>query len=315
MNFFSDSLPASQRARGYESALRRYFSSMETAVDVRAEPDTAEAFAARLQFLRVGHLLGALHSSNSPHFLRAGPGPAELDGLDFYFVSEGSISFTSREGTLELKAGEMGLRSANSPFDAHSEHFEMLALGLPSELLRTSGMRQGIDTYKLESGSVLASCLQALLRTAVSRYSDMTPGEGNVLQASILDAVAYLGAGCKEADLCPRHEDRLREVKALALRLISQASLNPESLAREVGMSLRTLHRLFSLSGTTFGAWLRDARLERCWWDLAEVREQRSTVAAIAFGWGFSDLRTFNRAFAARYGMTPTAARRSSGGG
>jgi AraC-like DNA-binding protein len=314
MNFFSDNLPPPERARGYEAALRRYFSTMDTAVNVRSEPDTAESFSAQLQFLRVGHLLGALHSSNSPHFLRAGRGPAEYDGFDFYYVSKGSISFTSREGTLELKAGEMGLRSANSPFDAHSEHFEMLALGLPSEMLRTSGMRRGTDTYKLESSSVLSSCLQALLRTTVSRCSELTPGEGTVLQASILDSVAYLGAGGKEPALGARHEDRLREVKALAMRSISQAGLNPEGLAREVGISLRTLHRLFSVSGTTFGGWLRDARLERCWRDLTDPKGQRSTVAAIAFGWGFSDLRTFNRAFAARYGVTPTAARKSSTG-
>jgi AraC-like DNA-binding protein len=312
MNFFSDSLPASQRARGYEAALRRYFSTIDTAVDVRAEPGTAEDFTAQLQFLRVGHLLGALHSSNSPHFLRAGRGSAEYDGFDFYFVSKGSISFTGREGTVELRAGEMGLRSASSPFDAQSEQFEMLALGLPSEMLRTSGMKRGTDTYKLESNSVLSSCLQALLRTTVARYSDLTPGEGIVLQASILDAVAYLGSGCKEPDPGPRHEDRLREVKAVAMRSISQASLNPEGLAREVGISLRTLHRLFSLSGTTFGGWLRDARLERCWRDLTEPSGPRSTVAAIAFGWGFSDLRTFNRAFAARYGVTPSVARRNS---
>jgi AraC-like DNA-binding protein len=31
---------------------------------------------------------------------------------------------------------------------------------------------------------------------------------------------------------------------------------------------------------------------------------QRETVAAAAFKWGFNDLRTFNRAFSARDGMT-----------
>ena len=86
--------------------------------------------------------------------------------------------------------------------------------------------------------------------------------------------------------------------------------MTPERLAQEAGISLRTLHRLFALSGTTVSNWLREARLERCWRDLRDPERRSSTVAAVAFGWGFGDLRTFNRAFTARYGMTPSEARR-----
>jgi AraC-like DNA-binding protein len=91
---------------------------------------------------------------------------------------------------------------------------------------------------------------------------------------------------------------------------LSIPRMTPERLAQEAGISLRTLHRLFALSGTTVSSWLRAARLERCWRDLRDPTHRSSTVAAVAFSWGFSDLRTFNRAFTARYGMTPSAARR-----
>jgi AraC-like DNA-binding protein len=315
MNFCSDTLPPTERARAYESALRQYFSTMDTEVDVRTEPDNAASFSARLDFLRVGHLLGAVHFSNSPHTLRAGHGPVDYDGFDLYFVTKGQIAFTGSEGTIELHAGDMALRNANSAFEAHSEQFEMLALGLPREMLRAAGAKCGRDSHKFESDSVLSVCLQGLLRTTSSRHADLTPREGTVLQTAILDSVACLAAGGKDPDVCPGHEDRLREIKTLALRSLSLASLNPEQLAREVGVSLRTLHRLFSVSGTTFGLWLREARLERCWLELTDPKQQRATVAAIAFGWGFSDLRTFNRAFAARYGITPTEARKTAVGG
>jgi AraC-like DNA-binding protein len=201
----------------------------------------------------------------------------------------------------------MGLFSANSSFDARSEQFEMVALGLPHEVLHIPG---GNVSRKLAGESGLGTCLGALLGAAMARHADLTLAEAAILQTSILDAIVHLGSEPNRAYVPAPHRDKLREVKALALRSLQIPGLSPSSLAREVGISLRTLHRLFSLSGETFGAWLREARLERCWRELTEPSRAECTIAAVAFGWGFSDLRTFNRALVARYGMTPTAARR-----
>jgi AraC-like DNA-binding protein len=310
MNFCSDVLPPAERATGYATVLRNFFCSLEADADVQVEATAPDSFSARLERVQIGHLPGALHASNSPHFLRSGPRSGAGDLLGFYFVSKGDISFAGDQGTIALAAGDMGILSANCAYESRSECYEMLALDIRPELLRipTAERRRRI-AWKIGGDSALASCLGALLRATLGRRADLTVGESAILQTSIIDAIVYLTAQCHELGLPTRHEDKLREVKALALQGLSIPRMTPERLAQKAGISLRTLHRLFALSGTTMSSWLRAERLERCWRDLRNPAHRSSTVAAVAFGWGFSDLRTFNRAFTARYGMTPSAAR------
>lgn len=311
MNFCSDALPPAERATGYATVLRNFFCSLEADVDVHVEATEPETFSARLERVRIGRLAGALHASNSPHSLRAGPRSAAGELLDFYFVSQGRISFTGDQGTIDLAAGDMAILSANSAFEARSECYEMLALDIRPELLRIpEAERRRRIVWKIGGESALATCLGAMLRATLERHADLAVGESAILQTSLIDAIVYLAAQCREPGLSTRYQDKLREVKALALQGLSIPGMTPERLAQEAGVSLRTLHRLFSQSGTTVSGWLREARLERCWRDLSDPARRSSTVAAVAFSWGFSDLRTFNRAFTARYGMTPSAARR-----
>ena len=311
MNFYSDVLPPAERATGYATVLRNFFCGLEADADVHVEATAPEAFSARLERVRIGRLPGTLHASNSPHCLRVGPRAAAGELLDFYFVSQGRISFTGDQGTIDLAAGDMAILSANSAFEARSECYEMLALDIHPELLRIPEAERGRRiVWKIGGESALATCLGAMLRATLRRHTELAVGESAILQTSLIDAIVYLAAQCCEPARCVRHHDKLREIKALALQGLSMPGLTPERLAQEAGVSLRTLHRLFSQSGTTASGWLREARLERCWRDLGDPAHTSSTVAAVAFGWGFGDLRTFNRAFTARYGMTPSAIRR-----
>jgi AraC-like DNA-binding protein len=314
MNFCSDVLPPAERATGYATVLRNFFAvCLEADADVRLEATAPDAFSARLELVRIGSLPGALHANNSPHFLRAGPRSAAGDLLSFYFVSKGHISFAGDQGTIALAAGDVGILNANRAFEARSECYEMLALDIRPELLRIpADERRRRIAWKIGGDSALAACLGGLLRAALGRHADLVVGESAILQTSIIDAIVYLMAQCREPGFPTRHQDQLREVKALALQGLSIPRMTPERLAQRAGISLRTLHRLFARSGITVSSWLREARLERCWRDLRDSGHRSHTVAAVAFSWGFSDLRTFNRAFTARYGMTPSAARRRS---
>jgi AraC-like DNA-binding protein len=311
MNFYSDVLPPAERASGYATVLRDFFCSLEADVDVHVVSTAPEAFRARLERLRIGRLPGTVHASNSPHCLRVGPRAAAGELLDFYFVSQGRISFTGDPGTIDLAAGDMAILSANNAFEARSECYEMLALDIRPELLRIpEAERRRHIVWKIGGESALATCFGAMLRATLGRHVELSVGESAILQTSLIDAIVYLAAQCREPDPSTRYQDKLREVKSLALQGLSIPEMTPERLAQEAGVSLRTLHRLFSQSGTTVSVWLREARLERCWRDLRDPERRSSTVAAVAFGWGFGDLRTFNRAFTARYGMTPSEARR-----
>jgi AraC-like DNA-binding protein len=321
MIFHSSSLPVADRAAGYEGALRHYFSSFDTTIDVHVDAGAPDSFAASLEPVVIGHLGGAIHCSNSPHRLHAEPVVAGHQGVDFYLVRSGTITFSDHNGTIELASGDMALWRSDAEFLACSNGFEMIALGLPESVLRARAADGGWNIGRRICGeSAFASCLAALLRTAAARHQDLTLAEGAILQSAILDAIVQLGRVGRESErtslsLPARQQEKLDHLKALALRSLQVPDLSPAALAREAGISPRTLHRLFFASGVTFCSWLRDSRLQRCWQELTDPGRRRSTIAAVAFRWGFNDLRTFNRAFSARYGMTPQAARETGSPG
>src|SRR5262249_17951271 len=72
-----------------------------------------------------------------------------------------------------------------------------------------------------------------------------------------------------------------------------------------LGISIRTLHFRFKQIGRTFGRWVLDNRLEACALALRDPRQRASNISEIAYRWGFNDLSYFNKAFRARFDMTP----------
>ena len=71
------------------------------------------------------------------------------------------------------------------------------------------------------------------------------------------------------------------------------------------GVSVRTLHSRFGKLGQTFGRWLLEARLDSCGQALRDPHQRTRSISEIAYAYGFNDLSHFNKAFRARFGMTP----------
>ncbi len=315
MQFSTEALPIAQRPAAYESALREYFSKIDFAV--RAEVETAgpESFNAGLERVMIGQMMGARHYANWPHRLRAEPVLSSIPGMDLYFLRSGNITFFGERGDIPLSAGDMFLLRSDAEFSSYSERFDMVALGLPESVVRDPAtQRRWTEGQRISGKSGFAACLGSLLNTATSRHRELSIAEGSVLQMSIVDCILLLGTrDARSAEsrtgLSQPQQEKLSHLKALALRSIQLSDLNPCGLAQEAGVSPRTLHRLFNGSGVTFRNWLRDCRLERCWKELTDPGRGYNTIATVAFRWGFNDLRTFNRAFSARYGMTPQVAR------
>ena len=74
-------------------------------------------------------------------------------------------------------------------------------------------------------------------------------------------------------------------------------------------MSERTVHGLFAGTGSTFGKWVLNARLDRAAAALRSREWAGRSVTEIAFRLGFNDLSHFSRRFAERFGCAPRAYR------
>lgn len=89
--------------------------------------------------------------------------------------------------------------------------------------------------------------------------------------------------------------------------------LSPGRVAAAVHLSLGHLHRVFRRSDTTVSEFVKSVRLDRAAGDLRDPQLAHWTVRDIAQRRGFKDAAHFSRAFASRYGVSPTTWRRSTG--
>jgi len=101
----------------------------------------------------------------------------------------------------------------------------------------------------------------------------------------------------------------LVRVKDYIDRRLADPTLGPAEIAAAVNISTRYLHKLFAAEHRSVSQYIRGLRLERCRRDLLDPRLASQSIATIAFGWGFGDLSSFNRAFRATFGATPREVR------
>ncbi|MBS0419691.1 MAG: helix-turn-helix domain-containing protein [Proteobacteria bacterium] len=310
MDFSTTRLPPAERESGYRHALRRYFSEITADISVRVDTAEEAPLRASLEPLSIGQLMGGIHQCNAPHELRLPR--THLSGMDLYLLCEGDVSLSNANGTLELGPGDMILWPYGPEWEARSRRFRMIALGLPDAIIRRQKDElHAVAGRPISANGVLGACVGALLRTAAEFRGRISFEEGAALQDTILHALSTLAVTQKAVSSPPAGAERdaqLQRVKTLTLQSLDQVDLNPAMLAAQAGVSTRTLHRLFASSGTTFAEWLRQRRLARCWDELTRCGGRRRNIAAVALESGFGDLSTFNRAFRARFGMTPRAA-------
>ncbi|MGZ3294066.1 MAG: helix-turn-helix domain-containing protein, partial [Xanthobacteraceae bacterium] len=132
----------------------------------------------------------------------------------------------------------------------------------------------------------------------------LSESETSLLTDSLCNLVALAAADdVPSTRLQP--ELQIEAMLAFCRQNLHDTELSPQHAADHVGISVRTLHSRFGQIGQTFGRWLLDNRLEGCSTALRDPNQQPRSISEIAYRWGFNDLSYFNRAFRARFDVTP----------
>ena len=141
-------------------------------------------------------------------------------------------------------------------------------------------------------------------------FSDETLARPNIL--GDVGISRYLGAQldqelaavADEAPLVVRTRDAIAQA-------LSQGAPKMTDIARDLGLSARSFHRRLSEHGMSFQTLTEETRR-----DLAQglLRDQRHSLAEIAFLTGFAEQSSFTRAFKRWVGMTPASYRKARGG-
>jgi len=105
-----------------------------------------------------------------------------------------------------------------------------------------------------------------------------------------------------------REGNLVHRVKAGIIDALPSGPVANEKVARDLGLSVRSLQRRLAEAGTSFRDLLDTSRQEMA---LSYIREPEIELAEIAFLLGFSDQSAFSRAFKRWTGNTPNEVRKA----
>lgn len=180
---------------------------------------------------------------------------------------------------------------------------------LPREILQARiGDLDDLHGFNLRSatGSLLADYL-ALLANRLPHMEEAEADSAADMTVEMICACLRTTAARTRNAQAPIQDVLLRRAKRVIEANLQSPQLTPEFLCRSLGVSRRSLYRLFEpLDGVH--QYILGQRLHRIITALSDPDDHRR-IADLAAMYGFSCQETFWRAFKRRYGVTPADVR------
>jgi AraC-like DNA-binding protein len=213
-----------------------------------------------------------------------------------------------REGVLHT--GDFAIVDSCRPYSVlFHENFEHHVLRIPRhQMTQRIGMIDGVTGMTIPGSSGSGKLASLLCRTLSSEAEALASEAMDHVAGSLLDLFAVaLGERLSTARVA---ETAVRNAWFVRIRNhidghLSDPGLSRATIAAALGISVRHLADLFASSGTSVGAYIWERRLNRCATALNDPAQAGRSISNIAFGWGFSDMSHFSRAFRNRYGLSP----------
>jgi AraC-like DNA-binding protein len=239
------------------------------------------------------------------------------DDLFLLRQSAGRLVLEQQDREVVLKPGDMTLLDPMLPYHGKfSEGSRLLILKVQRrELEARIGKAGEIVARRLKAAlpeSGLTSSFLALLPT----YSGgLAHASQEMTRAQTLDLIASALSHAMERAQNPLSSPRLLVLQKLRAAIdarLTDPGLNAKAVSAAAGISVRYANAVLARLDTSVARLIREKRLERCRRSLADARQANRTVSEIAYGWGFSDVTSFTRAFRRAYGMSPSDFRQAS---
>jgi AraC-like DNA-binding protein len=189
-------------------------------------------------------------------------------------------------------------------------NFTMVLARLPevaisSRLIAPLGRRVGI----LGGHLGLEPIFRCLIVEAARNISGLTPEMAQPLELALIEfLVACLASGreteARGGALGARASYLRRICQKIELQL-PDPNLSLPQVAAANGVSPRYLQKLFTQNHQTFGAYIKQRRLDRCHADLLSPIHAQLSISEICFRWGFNDAAHFSRSFRQHFGLSP----------
>ncbi|MGI5460811.1 helix-turn-helix domain-containing protein [Streptomyces sp. CA-249302] len=233
------------------------------------------------------------------------------DQVLMHVVRRHTWSFSRRrDGELAVPAGHFMVQRSGPPTFETARNTTATVLILPASAV---GPLIGDRLIAGSAASPETRLLLAHVDMVDETAADLTPVGAQAARNALIELVK--GVLRQQTDAT---EPRLglalaRAAQTLADSRLTEPDLSPSTLARELNVSVRTLHRAFAATEETVAGYIRRSRLERARLELLNSPLPPSISELAAHG-QFADSSHFIRAFKSQYGETPAEFARRAGG-
>jgi len=302
-SFSTNVVPISERVDAWE------WNARQICGDSRFQFPKRQLFRGSIERRSIGGLEFTRFSSSSVSFSKFPAGKIHPSETPCIIVTqlEGVRSYLQDGAVAILNPGDSTLIDSGLPWSSEcSVDCSRLYLRAPRWLLENRLRVKSLPTVRCISGrSGLGATLAHFLTSLYEQAEVLDEVEGAAAVEAYLELLAacigHLDSPLSE----PKSKDLLPRVDAFIETHLADPWLTPAKIASAVGVSVRHLHRLFTVKGHTVSGRIRERRLEQCSADLSDPRLREKTITEIAFLWGFSDSAHFSRLFKSQFGICP----------
>ncbi len=304
------SFPISDRFARFAELMRAYFCGLNADMGQNQQFD----FSLKMLVRKTGsHLVTSVVGTG--HTLERTAEHIALDGIDDLLLvgnPMGKLSVETEEGTFLLCGDDLALIDFSKPFSLNSDQqaffgLTMLKVSRTAIVSRVANGENALNSKMFQDpflGILLKEAFNVLAREGMSSEF---PQYGRLV-GTFLDIVAM----SLDASLVGERNFELRDshsgLRLAIQRFIDSNLRNPELdhelIARQFGISVRQVHKVFEGKGLTVGQYILNRRLQGAAAQLRAIDHAHRKIGDIAFDWCFNELSHFSRAFKSHYGCT-----------
>jgi AraC family transcriptional regulator, positive regulator of tynA and feaB len=302
----TDGLPRRERAEFWADLVSRHVTP------IRIEPALeAHALRGEIQARALAQLGIARVSGQGVRALHTGAHVARAKG-HVYAVCvhlDGETRINRKSETIGLRRGDIFITDSRHEFGLDLDRpWRHLLLTLPSEYLDGRVERPEALAGAVLPDSPLARLWAAHLAAGFALAGELSPAAATLFVRHSIELLAQLLEECRCVDGTTSYASRAAIFTSgchlITLRF-ADPQLTPATIAQAIGVSTRTLARVFAENNTTFMRRLFDERVRQAARLLASPHCVQRSITEIALACGFNDPTHFGRVFAARLQMTP----------
>lgn len=302
----TDSIPARERAEFWADLVSR------NVTPVRIEPAGTQPLRGEIHARALGCLGVAKVSGQGLHAVHTGVHVARARAHVYAACVhlEGEARISRRGETIALQPGDIFITDSRREFALDLERpWRHVLITLPANSLDSRVARPELLPGAVVPHHPLARLWASYLAAGFTLAPALSPTAATLLARHAIELLVQLLDESHHGHHLPSEATRvamyLSACQVIALRF-GDSDLTPDDIARDIGVSSRTLARRFAANNETVMRRVFDERVRQAATLLSAPESAHRSVTDIAFACGFNDVSHFGRLFTGRMHMTPS---------